>query len=201
MEHLGASLSNDGKMSAELNRRIGSARGDFRALTKVWRHSTLNRDRKLKVFSSLIESKLFYGLPSGCLSASDSRRLDGFQCRCLRQILGIPPAFLSRVSNECVFQAAAQTRASVLLQQRQLSLLGDVLRAPQTDPISYLSFTPGTAQPAVSRYARRVGRPHKEWVPTVLQKVYSLTGGHSKLAEQCLDERGWKQFIREAVRH
>ena len=34
---------------------------------------------------SLIESRLLYGLPSGCLYVSDVRRLDGFQCRCLRQ--------------------------------------------------------------------------------------------------------------------
>ena len=116
------------------------------------------------------------------------------------KILGIPPAFLSRVSNERVFQVAGQTRASALLLQRQLSLLGEVLRAPQTSPLSYLSFTPGTDQPAVSRYVRRVGRPHREWIPTVLQRAYFLTGGHNELLERCQDEIGWKQFIRDGVR-
>jgi len=187
-------------MRSELNRRIGAARGDFRTLAKVWKHSNLSRDRKLKIFSSLIESRLLYGLPSGCLNVAAERRLDGFQCRCLRQILGIPSAYIGRTSNKEVFRLAGHTRASLIIHERQLILLGSVLRAPQSNPISHLSFTPGTEQPAVTRYVRRVGRPRREWVPTVLERAYGLTGCHRVLLEKCQDEQGWKHFVRNAMR-
>ena len=47
VKYLGTALTSDGRAQSELARRIGMARGDFRTLAKVWRHSTLNRSRKL----------------------------------------------------------------------------------------------------------------------------------------------------------
>ena len=175
-------------MKAELNRHVGAAKGDFKTLAKVWRHSSLTRLRKLQILPSLIESRLLYGLPSGCLYVSDARRLDSFQCRCLRQIMNIPPAFISRVSNESVFRSAGHMKASILVQERQLCLLGQILRAPVSNPISYLSFMPGTRQPAVSRYVRRIGRPHLEWVPTVLERAHHIAGNDAHLVQQCQQE-------------
>ena len=47
LTYLGASLAADGKNGSELSRRIGMAKQDFRALCKVWRHSSLTQRRKL----------------------------------------------------------------------------------------------------------------------------------------------------------
>ena len=156
----------------------------------------------MRIFSSLVESRLLYGLPSGCLNAAETRRLDGFQCRCLRQILGtcILPAFLSRVPHERVFEIAGQRRASAVVREQQLVLLGTVLRASQLNPISYFSFTPGTTQPAVSRYIRKVGRPQQEWVHTVMQHARQLAGGEKQLLQMCQSESEWKHFARNATR-
>jgi hypothetical protein len=58
MTYLGASLASDGSVGSELSRRIGAASGDFRSLSKVWKHSALTTVRKLAAYSALVESKL-----------------------------------------------------------------------------------------------------------------------------------------------
>ena len=42
MVYLGTVLSEHGSTDAELNRRIGQAKSDFRVLSRIWNHSTLS---------------------------------------------------------------------------------------------------------------------------------------------------------------
>ena len=74
-------------------------------------------------------------------------------------------------------------------------LFGTVLRSPEDSPLQAVSFTPGTMQPATSRYVRRVGRPRKEWVPTVLGSAYELAG-ERQILETVRSEAGWKEVVR-----
>jgi len=60
---------------------------------------------------------------------------------------------------------------SCVLTQQQLEQLGRVLRADTAAPLHTAAFTPGTLEPATCHWVRRVGRPRKEWVPTVLEKA------------------------------
>ena len=112
MVYLGSILTAHGSIHRELGRRIASAKADFDTLAKVWTHSSLTWSRKLRIYSSLVESKLFYALASCCLTRADERRLDGFQNRCLRKIMGIKSAFISRVSNLAVREKAQHRAAS-----------------------------------------------------------------------------------------
>jgi hypothetical protein len=168
MTYLGATLAADGRMGSELSRRIGMAKGDFRYLSRVWRHSALTRKHKLEVFRSLVEARLLYGLSTACFVKADLRRLDGFQAKCLRIVLRIPPSHLSRISNESVRQRASWKPASILLRERQVQLLGKVIRSSSEDPMRAVSFIAGTLQPATTRYIRRVGRPRQEWINQVM---------------------------------
>ena len=121
MVYLGASVSDDGRIDQELVHRVGMANVEFRSLAKLWKHSLVTRKGKLEVFQALIESKLMYGLTSAWLSVVERRRVDGFQNRCLRQMWGIKPSFISRVSNKEVLKATAQRSLSEHLLQQQLS--------------------------------------------------------------------------------
>ena len=167
MTYLGTVLTEDGRLNNELGRRIGAARAELVALTKVWRHSSLTTKRKLQICSSLVESKLLYGLLTCSLTVAELRRLDGFQAKCLRQVLRIQPSFYSRISSKTVLIKAGSKSASELLAQQQLVMLGRVLRSPQTSALHKSALVPGTLVPATSFYIRRRGRPRKEWAPTV----------------------------------
>ena len=131
LQYLGSSLSADGRVGSELSRRIGAAKADFQSLTKVWRHSSLSRARRFQIFTALIESRFLYGLASVCFTKAELRRFDGFQCSCLRQIIGVLPAYYSRISNATVREKLRCRASTDLLLNAQLLQLGKVMRAAE----------------------------------------------------------------------
>lgn len=196
MCYLGANLASDGRVGSELARRIGIAKGDFRSLCKVWRHSSLTRARKLEVYRSLVESRLLYGLSTGCYTKAQLRQIDGFQARCLRAILGVLPSHLSRVSNATVRQQADWKSASSLLLERQLVFLGKVVREDADGPLHRVSFIPGTDQPATSRYVRKLGRPRKEWISSLMPEAYRVAGFPLNLDAAVQNKACWKRMVK-----
>ena len=195
MNYLGTVLSFDGLPGHELSRRIGIAKGDFMALEKIWKHSSLNIPQKIHIYKALVESKLLYSLCCQCLSAVERRRLDGFQARCLRKIFGVPPAFISRVSNMTILQRAKCKTATDLLLQRQILLFGKVARAPINHPLHMAAFIPGTWQPITDKYVRRVGRPRREWVTEVRTKIYQCIGGHLEVSRLVRSPLIWRYTV------
>ena len=172
MQYLGTTLSNDVHDQHELVKRIAMAKQDFLALDCVWKRSSLTWRRKLRIFNSLIESKLLYSLNTICLTVSQERQLNGFQNRCLRTIIGIKPSYVSRVSNAAVLAKAGHTLATDLLRHRQCRLLDQVLQSPEGHPLRNATFIPGTDHPLTERYVRRRGAPSKEWLRTLLPVYY-----------------------------
>ena len=167
-------------------------------MCKVWSHSNLPISRKLSIYRSLIESKLFYSLSTACFTVAELRRLDGFQARCLRSVLHIGPSYLTRISNIEVRRRAGVTPASHRLSQQQLILFGKVMRSETEGPLKQVSFVPGTLRFATDRYVRRIGRPRKEWIPTVLQNAFRIAGNAS-LEEISNNAQHWKKVVKASA--
>ena len=176
MEYLGSLLQGDGQVDHEINRRVAIARADFDAIAKTWTHSSLTWRQKLRIFSSLVESKLLYAMASLILTTAQQRKINGFQNRCLRKIVGVPPAYISRVSNATVLIKARHRAATDLLLKRRLQLFGKILRAPAEHPLRRACFIPGTFVPTTEQYVRRVGRPCREWLKDTIAQVCQLSG-------------------------
>ena len=136
-------------------------------------HSNLCTKRKLESYKACIETKLLYGLHTACLSTGERRRLDGFQAKCLRKVVGIAHSYYSRVSNKDVLNIAGHQKAPSILADQQVSLFGRSLRASPQSQWHASAFIRGTVQPATSRYVRRVGRPRREWATAVIQEARS----------------------------
>jgi hypothetical protein len=115
MVYLGGLLAADGRMGSELARRLGAAAADFAQLRVLWQHANVSRTFKIQVYQACVVQKLLYCLHTGCFVKAELRKLDGFHARCLRQILGIPQAQLSKVSNAEVLAKAGSTPLSVTL--------------------------------------------------------------------------------------
>ena len=147
----------------ELARRMGCALADFRVLFRFWKHAAVSRARKVEVLNAVIFSKLCYGLSTVWLGAAERRRLDGFQCRCLRSVWGILPAFLSRVVNKDVWARTQQVQLSKQILRQQLHLFGEVARADDSSAMRDYVFRKGTVDLQLDRYVRRRGRPQLEW--------------------------------------
>ena len=200
LDYLGTVRSYDTLPGHELGRRIGMAKADFTNLQKVWKHSSPHWTRKVEIYKALIESKLMYSLSCLCLSLADRRRLDGFRNRCLRRILGIPPAFISRVSNAEVRRQAHCHAAADLLLHRQLLLFGKAFRSPPDSPMHSNSFIPGTLQPVTNAYVRRVGRPSREWITEVRNKAFQFVGDHRGIARLVHNPFVWRYAVCQFLR-
>ena len=175
MTYLGSTLFADGGVKSELNRKLGTAWADFSKLKRLWNRAALSKQRRISIFSSIVLSRLLYGLSSAWLNVAEQRRLNGFYCRCLRRIVGVKPAFVSRVSNAKVLQLAGQVPLGRQLLKQQLLLFGKVVRASSEDTLRNLTFIGDTDEPATNRYIRRVGRPRNEWAVMVRREAYKMT--------------------------
>ena len=199
MLYLGSVLTSDGKVHRELSRRIGCAKADFDALAKVWTHSSLTWKRKLQIYTSLVESKLLYAMASCCLTRADERRIDGFQNRCLRKILGIKCAYVSSVSNAVVRAKAQHPAATAILRKRRLIFFGRVLRTPSDHPLRTCCFIAGTLIPLNDFYVRRVGRPSKEWLKQVIEDVCALFASSHVANYLAAGKRHWQRAVSEKL--
>ena len=173
---MGALLSADGRVDSELSRRLGMAAADFRSLQKLWGHANVPVAQKLRFFEALILSRLQYGLATMWLVTSQRRRLDGFYCRCLRQILRIPPAYVSRISNATVLQRAGAIPFSKQMLIKQLTLFGRVARFPAESALRNSTFHGNTFELHIGRFVRRVGRPRQDWSSHVLKAATESIG-------------------------
>ena len=189
-------LTADGHADSELSRRIGAAAGEFRTLRTFWSHANICKRRKLQLFHSLVASKLQYGLSTVWLVTAQRRRLDGFYVRCLRRILGVPPSFVSRVSNKAVLESAGVLPFSAQVLRRQLLLLGKVAFAPLDSPLRKDVFVENSLQPQIGRYIRRVGRPRQDWFTEVWKSGAGKLGGDLRMrALLQSSEDSWRREI------
>ena len=142
--YLGTNLCETGDVGSELARRIGQVEAAFRILRSVWSHCSLGRKQKLRIFEAIIQAKLLYFLQWCSFNQAQIRRVNGFQARCSRMILGVAPSFLSRVFNEAVPGRAGALQLSEVLCNQQLAYQGKLLRLPFQSPLVSVSFIPGT---------------------------------------------------------
>ena len=113
----------EGSVGSDVNRRLGLARADFSALSRVWKHSSLPVGQKFRIFNACVISQLMYGLHTAWLKKAELGKLDAFQARCLRMIVGSPHSLYSRVPNTDVLSRARTKKLSAMLLYKQLTLL------------------------------------------------------------------------------
>ena len=190
MLYLGSTIHMDGKFGCEVSRKIGSARAEFESLHQVWKSRSVAKRRKLQLFDSYILSKLRYGISSAWLLKADLRRLDGFQARCLRVLMGVPHPYMSRISNERVRTMAGQEAFSKTVHQLQVKLLDDILHDQNRRLLRKVAFVEGTDTPLTAASKRKVGRPRQSWTEQVLALKAGNLYRSASLPMLCLAEHG-----------
>ena len=87
--YLGATVDKEGGGSRDIRNRLQKARGVFQRLGKVWAARGIGRGTKIRLFQTLVRPVLLYGCETWKITKADERRLNSFQCQCLRRILRI----------------------------------------------------------------------------------------------------------------
>ena len=123
--------------------------------------------------------------------------MDGFYVRCLRRALGIPSAFISRISNATVFRQAGVPPLSERLSKKQLSVLQQAAVAPEGDPLRRNVFAGASLDPMVDKYVRRVGRPKMNWTKELLKEGSVCFGNCEAFsrASQLPTRKQWRSVL------
>ncbi len=99
-------------------------------LRYLWKDQGLSRKIKLLLFSSTIESILFYNSTTWMLTATLEKSTNGCYSRLFRYVLDINSK--DHVTNKDVFQDLPS--ASTKIKERRLTLIGHGLRSDQSSP-------------------------------------------------------------------
>ena len=103
---LGTNMSAKGNPHFERSTRIMNTTATLNKLDLFWKKAPVSTTWKLRVHDAVITSKLLYGLESASLTNAEYERLDAFQIKALRKMLGMKHSYHSHVSNEVVMQTA-----------------------------------------------------------------------------------------------
>ena len=78
-------------------------------LHAYWKATNANKKWQLIIFDAIVRSKLLYGLETVHLTQSMARKLDVFQLKGLRKILGMSTTFINRGNtNDKVYAEATK---------------------------------------------------------------------------------------------
>ena len=98
-KYLGAIITKKANREIDLENRLSIARATAIKLRTFWRKVEVSRIWKLQVYNAVVISQLIYAFDSLHLTDTCKRKLDAFHMRGLRYVFGIPPAFVSQISN------------------------------------------------------------------------------------------------------
>ena len=87
--YLGSKITTDGDSAKDATARIRKASQTFAMLKPIWKSKQLRLETKLRLYNSNVLSVLLYGSECWKLTAKLARKLETFQNKCLRKILGV----------------------------------------------------------------------------------------------------------------
>ena len=180
---LGSVVPNSAK---DVIRRIGLASTAFGRLREaIWKKKSICNALKIRLYNALIVPIATYASETWTLRSSETRRLEVFEMRCLRAILGVTRR--ERLRNEHI-RKALQMKNTIteVVKQKRLRWFGHVTRRP---PESYVAkaYREDFSNP------RPRGRPPKKWITQVRED----TGLPIATAERRASDRGdWRTVSR-----
>ena len=182
--YLGTILSDSFSNKAELLNRLGDCTATANRMKLFWNKANTSIRWRIQVFNAIIRLKLLYGLER---INAEICRLNSFQNKSLRRILGKPPTFIDRSeTNErmyreiqehygCNFEHFGDTWPKA-----KLKLFGHILRSSRADPLSQVTFASDPLHPRLV-YTRRPGRPKADWVWESYKNAFMLIDGQGAL--------------------
>ena len=192
---LGCMINDKGDPKKELAKRIADCMTILDRLDQCWKHVSNPTKWKIRVYDAVVRSKLMYGLESVQLNDSLKKKLDVFQLKGLRKILGLNTTFITRANtNELVYTRpedemnegipSGSHRYKKLHKlseyyeiRRRHTTLGLIKNRDRDDPRVNLTMQPENLK--LREYPqKRVGRPKNVWWHFALKEVWSWMGIH-----------------------
>ena len=184
--YLGSVVNKDGGTDEDIKSRTSKARHAFRILRSIWRSSALSQHNKIRIFKSNVQSVLLYGSETWRTTKTNSRKLQAFINRCLRNILNI--RWPEVISNQDLWERTRQVPIEQEIKKRKWGWIGHTLRKPTSNTTRQsLEWNP--------QGKRKVGRPRQTWRRSTdaEAKAAGMTWGELKRASE--NRVRWRSMV------
>ena len=184
-KYLGATLTKDGRSTAEIKIRHAIVTASMPKLKKIWSSKDVSFSTKIKLYKTLVLSTLLYGCESWTLTADSTKKIQAFENKCYRRMLGI--SWKDRKTNEFV-QRGIKARAG-----QQENLLGTVKRRNLAwfGHISRHNSLAKTVLQGTLEGGRKRGRQVKRWADNLKEWTRLDSPTLTRLAE---DRPAWRSL-------
>lgn len=131
-KYLGSTLTSDGKSLTEIKSRIALATAASSNLSILWKSRKISFKVKFRMYNALVLSVLLYGCECWTLLAESERRLQAFEMKCFRRMLGI--SYREHKTNEYVSMhirslAGPYEPLLTIVKRRKFHWFGHVVRS------------------------------------------------------------------------
>lgn len=154
--YLGSTVTDKDNLDVEISTRLQRAGAAFGKLWKrVWKPGVINVKTKIAVYRACIISILLYGCQTWNTYRHHVARLELFNARCLRKILGIK--WQEMVPRTEVLRRTGLPSIDTMIAKARLKWLGHVRRMPDHRYPKIIMMS------ELSKGARAQGKPRQRW--------------------------------------
>jgi hypothetical protein len=194
-EYLGCFLNSTCNVPREARRRLSNCTFTLKKLDQFWLHSDCTSKFKIEVLNAVIRSKILYGMESAEIQLETLRRIDTFQLKGLRKILGLTTTFgqmehgVARSNdNKLVIDKATEVlnkdrprkskpkqleTFSDFYSKQKLKAFQDIVAAPDDYPPKRFTMNPDTLCPWLHDKVKQK-KPKSVWLLQAEQEYWKL---------------------------
>jgi sorting nexin-29 len=186
-DYLGSKVAKDGDAEKDVRARMGKAMYAFATLKKIWRAKNISLQTKTRIYKSNVLSVLLYGAECWKMTQKIGHKLETFQNRCLRRILGV--FWPNKISNEELRSRTGTRPVVTEVRERRWRWIGHTCRMERNAiPRVAMRWTPDGK--------RKRGRPKETWRRTVEREMKELKMTWDTTTTQAQDRQQWRGFVR-----
>ena len=194
--YLGSLVKSNGRIDAEIDKRIANASRAFGALRPaVFKDTHLSVTTKRKVYQACVLSVLLYGGECWTPLKRHLKKLNSFHHRCIRTVLGITNKrqWEERISTTTVREQWGDVETiDTKLMRRRLGWLGHLARMPdhRYPRICMFGWLPQT---------HPCGGPRKRWRDGVKKDMATTNIKEHSWHSDALERRKWKESYEQGL--
>lgn len=186
--YLGSTAAKDGRIDAEIQRRIAKASSSFGRLhQRLWNNHHVSLKVKGKIYRAIVISTLLYGAESWTVYRSHVKKLHAFMMRHLRTIMKV--TWKDKVTNKEILERTGLTPMEDMLIRKNLRWTGHIMRMPQDRLPKQILFS----QLPVG--SRKRGRPRLRFKDTVKRNLKRRNINLNSWPELCNDRSIWRSAV------
>ena len=186
--YLGSIIADDSSCSADIKHRLALGNCILTKLKTLWQGHTLTLQTKVRLIKALVWSVTTYGGESWTIKKDDEKKLQAFEMKTLRRVLGI--SWREHKTNESIIQETGYKREFLgLIKQKKLAYAGHVMRKNNSlEKTIVQGMVPGK---------RNRGRPRRSW----MDDITDWSGlSVENVVRTVQDRQKWRMIVQNAAK-